>query len=184
MHLFDHTALHIFTDGSSFDMPVRGGVGIRYVVLDHHGRTVNTCDVAPVGYELGTPGQMEIQAAAVALSLLRAPMPPVDLGQFRHISLITDYSTLAEGYRTYRRSVGDELFRDGPEGTPVPHARSWMALMRAVRAVRKPVEIHWVRGNDAGPHHEAAHHLARRSANGQLLPPLEPLEIEDAWELR
>ncbi len=49
----DENALNIYTDGSSFQTPRRGGVGVRFVSVDDQGEE-QTIDWSPPGFRSAT----------------------------------------------------------------------------------------------------------------------------------
>src|SRR5437016_10942417 len=59
-------ALNIYTDGSSYSRPRRGGIAIRYVTIDEQGDEVIKDDVLP-GHEGATNNEMELTACIKAL---------------------------------------------------------------------------------------------------------------------
>jgi len=62
-------ALHIYTDGSSLPAPRRGGIGIRFLLIDSQGREEITDSKHP-GYKGATNNQMELQASIEPLRKL------------------------------------------------------------------------------------------------------------------
>lgn len=59
-------ALNIYTDGSSYSRPRRGGIGIRYITIDEFGNE-EIDDHAPPGYKEATNNEMELMACIKAL---------------------------------------------------------------------------------------------------------------------
>jgi ribonuclease HI len=63
-------ALHIYTDGSSLPSPRRGGIGIRFLLIDSQGDEEIT-DSRHAGYKGGSNNQMELEACIEALEEAR-----------------------------------------------------------------------------------------------------------------
>ena len=59
-------ALNIYTDGSCLSNPRRGGIGIRYIVINAAGDE-EWVDEAPPGYKQATNNELELMACIVAL---------------------------------------------------------------------------------------------------------------------
>lgn len=56
-------ALNIYTDGSCLSNPRRGGIGIRYIVINAAGDE-EWIDECPAGYKQATNNEMELMAAS------------------------------------------------------------------------------------------------------------------------
>ena len=162
----DERDLNIYTDGSSYSGPRRGGVGILFVTVDERGE--EKVDEYPLpGYVGATNQQMELRACIDALLAIATRRAPVDAADFRKIVVWTDSMFLVNGYQSARFSwpQTDWLTRDG---NPVVHAVLWKELLRAAHRTRKPVEITWVKGHKKSVHNKAADKLAKRSAANQI----------------
>jgi ribonuclease HI len=100
----DERDLNIYTDGSSYSGPRRGGVGILYVTVDGHGEEV--VEEYPVpGYADATRQQMELRAAIEALLALVTRRAPVSATPWRQIAIWTDSMYLVTASRA-RASPG------------------------------------------------------------------------------
>jgi ribonuclease HI len=64
--VLDERALHIYTDGSSYSNPRRGGVGVLYVVFSSLDEELVT-ELSFPGYKEGTNNQMELYACILGL---------------------------------------------------------------------------------------------------------------------
>lgn len=82
VHL-DDRALNIFTDGSSYNHPRRGGIDILFVDVDDNGdeRLIEHC---PPGYRNATNNEMELAACVEALTEAMGRRFPVDLTSVFH----------------------------------------------------------------------------------------------------
>ncbi len=58
--------MNIYTDGSCFQRPRRGGIGIRYIIINDAGDE-EWQDECPPGYKQATNNEMELLACIVAL---------------------------------------------------------------------------------------------------------------------
>lgn len=81
MEYRDERDLNIYTDGSSFASPRRGGVGILYVVVDASGDE-RVEEFPRPGYAGATNNQMELLAAIEALKALVTRRAPVERKRF------------------------------------------------------------------------------------------------------
>jgi ribonuclease HI len=167
-------ALTIYTDGSGYSRPRRGGIGFRFVWTDNDGyEAVHDSDLA--GYRQATNNQMELKAAIEALREAVARWTPVDVTRFRKIVLYSDSNYLVSNYSRARF----QWARDGwvnTSGRPIANARLWQALLKAIDGTGKRVDVNWIPGKK-GPHAKAVDKLAKKSANGHLNPPLSPSRV-------
>src|SRR4051794_33517729 len=91
----DDEALNIYTDGSAFSSPRRGGVGILFVSVDTSGNEVR--DEFPLpGFADATNNMMELQAPIEALRARTRGYAPVDAADFKKIVFWTDSRYVAE----------------------------------------------------------------------------------------
>lgn len=155
--------LDAYIDGSCLDHPRRGGIGIRFVLVDDATGEELTEDLSPPGYPQGTNQEMEILACTMALrEAAELPLP----SSVRRLVVRTDSAYVHENYKRaiwqwpkekwYRRSGG-----------PVENAEDWKDLAREFKKAAKRFEvirIEWVKGHGTNPHNKAAHRLAQRSA--------------------
>ncbi len=160
-------ALNIYTDGSSYSRPRRGGIGIRYVTIDAQGREVVTDDVVP-GHEGATNNEMELMACVKALEGARQHK---NIYEVDRIFIFTDSMYVAE-------NVGRAKF-EWPKfkwcnrnGRPVENAALWKDLVRLLKVVPKKVDFKWVKGHSKDLHNRAVDKLAKQSAKGALRPSL------------
>ena len=91
----DENALNIYTDGSSFQTPRRGGVGVRFVLVDDQGEE-QTIDWSPPGFRSATNNQMELKACTLALQ--EAKKRDLARGLSR-IVIHTDSTYVRDNYR-------------------------------------------------------------------------------------
>lgn len=170
--VLDDNALNLFTDGSSFNGPRRGGVGIRFVWVGPDGYEV-THDEAPAGYEQGTNQEMELMAPTLALRMINGRRPPVDVNVFNKVCIYSDSQYLVENWdRALYQWPGDRWC--SREGRPIDNAALWKNLMKEAVRVPAMVKPIWHKAHKSwtSDHAKAADRLAKQSANGPLLPPL------------
>lgn len=164
--MFDENAINIYTDGSSFSSPRRGGVGMRFVFVDETG-----CgqfeDWSPPGHQSATNNQMELKACILALREARRRRLA---SRFPRIVVHTDSMYICDSYkkaifqwpkqRWFRRS-----------GAPVLNAMLWKELVREIKASGCRVDFRWVKGHAKDHHNKAADKLAKQSAQSPLRKP-------------
>jgi len=165
-------ALHIYTDGSSFNSPRRGGVGMRFIQVDDRG-TETMQDWCPPGYESATNNQMELQACILALREAKRLNLAAGLNR---IVIHTDSQYVSENLRSalYYWPREKWLKRDG---APVLNVELWKDLTKAVKSAGCPVDIEWVKGHSKDPHNKAVDKLARKSAGTPLNPSMRPVNV-------
>lgn len=171
----DESAVTVFTDGSSYSRPRRGGLGMVVVVVDSDGN-LEEHDYCPPGYESATNNQMELQACVEALEYLESRYCPVDVGRYSKIVITTDSRYVYENW--------DRAKFEWPKtrwtlrgGAPVANAQIWKALFKLVRRSGRRVEVRWVKGHKNSPGNKRADKLAKQSAKGVLRPPLTQVSV-------
>lgn len=162
MEYRDERDLNIYTDGSSYSGPRRGGVGILYVVVDESGEERVEPYPRP-GYVGATNQQTELRAAIDALTALVNRRAPVTSAPYRRIVIWTDSTYLVNGYNRARFSWPQSgwMTRDG---NPVVSAELWKELIKIASRTGKRVEIKWVEAHRQSAHNKAADELAKESA--------------------
>lgn len=172
----DDKALNVFTDGSSFSGPRRGGIGIHYVWADDAGNEV-AYDLSPAGYSGATNQEMELKACIEGLAFLTKRHCPVRVGDFSKVVIITDSMYVKDGYAQARGTWRRNGWRTR-EGNPVRHAVMWKELCRAADRLPVRVEVRWHKGHSSqNPNNREADRLARSSASGSLKAPLAPKNV-------
>jgi len=86
--MIDDDELSIYTDGSMFGSPRRGGIGFRSVYNDESGDE-KTEDFCPPGYKGGTNNQMESKACIEAM---KEAAIHSKIDEFSQITISTDSS--------------------------------------------------------------------------------------------
>ena len=170
--VIDENALNIYTDGSSFSGPRRGGIGIRYVTVDEQGDEVID-DLELPGYSGANSIQMELYACTVALK--EAMRSRLTYG-VRRVIIYTDCQYVRDGYPRARFEWSRSRWRNR-DGKPVENAELWKEFLRVTRRLDVPLDIQWVKGHSKNVHNKAADKMARRSAKNSLSGPLRPVGV-------
>jgi ribonuclease HI len=166
----DDRDLNIYTDGSSYSGPRRGGVGILFVTVDEEGNEQAEGYPLP-GYDGATNNQAELEACIQALHAVTKHRPFIDPAPYRHIVIRTDSRYVIENYdrALYQWQSNKWMTRDG---NPVANAKQWEELIKLVFRAGKRVEFRWVKGHRKSTHNKTADKLAKASAaqrSGQRL---------------
>src|SRR5688500_11379190 len=74
---FRRNNLYIYTDGSSFHKPRKGGMGIRYIYLDRD-ELEHRIDIEVMGHEGATNNQMELKAVIEGLKEIKNQEIPIN----------------------------------------------------------------------------------------------------------
>lgn len=175
VHL-DDQSLNIFTDGSSYNHPRRGGIGILYVDTDENGheRLVEYC---PDGYRSATNNEMELVACIEALTEAMGRRFHVDLSAKSKIVIYTDSLYVVNGFQSAKFQWSRDRWRTR-DGNPVLHAVQWKELLKRVEKTGKRVEIVWHKGHSSSnPHNKTADKLAKASAGNATRAPLGHVKV-------
>lgn len=165
-------ALNIYTDGSSFGAPRRGGIGMLFVQVDSQGAETLVESTFP-GYRSATNNQMELQACITALQEARDRRLT---DGFSKVVIHTDSMYVCD-------NINKAIF-DWPKtrwhtraGTPVLNVELWKQLVRLVKASSCHVQFRWVKGHSKNPLNRAADKAARASAQNPLHPALSQVSV-------
>ena len=164
--MFDENAINIYTDGSSFSSPRRGGLGMRFVFVDETG-CEQVEDWSPHGYRSATNNQMELQACILAL---RETRRRGHTSRFPRIVVHTDSMYVIDNCKKAMfQWPKQHWFRRS--GAPVLNSKLWKQLVREIKASRCRVDFRWVKGHAKDHHNKAADKLAKQSAQSPLRNP-------------
>ncbi len=184
----DDEALNIFTDGSSYSTPRRGGIGFRLVFVDESGDE-QVEDHQPPGYRGATNQQMELSACVEALKYVSGRYCTVDLRDYRKIVIYTDSRYVADNFTNALFTWQSNRWTTR-DGNPVENAKLWKELIVAAHKTGKRVDMKWHKGHSpSNPHNKEVDRLAKASAKGVLREPLGPERVrrkksDKATELR
>jgi ribonuclease HI len=173
--IIDENAVNIYTDGSSYSGPRRGGMGIVYVTVNDVGHPVVE-EHQPLGRRGATNNQMELQACIEALDHLMRGRTQIELDRFRKIVIKTDSMYVSENHKIALYQWSANRWRNR-EGRPVDNAGQWKELLKKIHNTGKRVEIEWVKGHKNSAHNKSADKAAKRSAKGQTKPPLTQVSV-------
>lgn len=162
MVAIDETALNVFTDGSCYSHPRRGGLGAKYIWVNEKGEE-ETSDYLPIGYKGATNNQMELQVCIDVLKAVWANNTPIDLGSVSKVIIYSDSMYVVDNWdrAVYERSRSKWLSR---QGRPILNAEQWQELVKLRMKIRKKVVIKWVKGHKDDQNNKAVDKLAKHSA--------------------
>jgi len=156
---FRQGVLYLYTDGSCFGSPRKGGFGVRIIYVDEQGAE-QVQDLQYTGYVGATIGKMEIMACAVGLE--EAMERGLTNGKTR-IIIRTDSMYVVDNLPKAKYDWPKRRWhRRG--GAPVLNAEEWKRLIRAIRRIGVRVDVEWVRGHSKDEHNRAADRLAKQAA--------------------
>jgi ribonuclease HI len=160
-------ALNIYTDGSSYSRPRRGGIAIRFVIVDQLGNEAVEEDVLP-GYKGATNNEMELLACIKAL---QREEDCEQLRSLQRVVIFTDSLYVKDNVprALFQWSKQKWLTR---QGRPIENAALWKDLIRIIKKIPKRVDFEWVKGHSKDAHNKAVDKLAKLSAKGVLNEPL------------
>jgi len=169
-------ALHIYTDGSSFSSPRRGGIGIRFVLIDSQG-CETTIDSRHPGFEGATNNQMELQACIEALEEARRR----GLANSATKIVVHADSQYVVDHVYQAKFVWPKRQWTTSTGTPVSNVELWKQLVKGIKNAGCPVYFEWVQGHSTDAHNRAVDKLAKASAKSVLRPPLSVVSVRKKW---
>jgi ribonuclease HI len=168
-------AINIFTDGSSFSGPRKGGMGILFVVINDEGHE-ETFEHVLQGHKGANNQQMELQACVEAFDYLLSRYSSISLSEYRKVIVNTDSMYVKENFNRakYEWPKSKWMTRDG---TPAANAEIWKNLVKKSQKLGMPVYFQWVKGHKSSAGNKAADKMAKRSAKGPLRPPLTVVSV-------
>lgn len=159
----DETALNIFTDGSSYSNPRKGGIGILFVWVNSTWYE-ETESHTSMGYKGATNNQMELQACIKALEIAH---DEYEIDTYKKIVIYTDSSYVVENFQK-SQFIWPQQKWTLLSGKPVLNAEQWKTLWKRISKIyeryRKRVEIKWVKWHAKNEHNKAVDKLAKQSA--------------------
>ncbi len=156
--MLDHSALHIYTDGSSYSSPRAGGIGIRFVFPDSMDK--EDLDFDYEGFKGATNNQMELKACIEALKQISK------ISNLERVSRIVIHSDSRYVVDNYKRAMyfWQKNHWKKRDGSPVLNTDLWKEFIRKFTKVRKGVEIEWIKGHSKNKNNKAVDKLAKQSA--------------------
>ncbi len=164
--------LYMYTDGSSYQKPRKGGMGIRYVYLDDS-ETEHRIDLDVSGYEGGTNNQMELKAVIKGLSELKKHAIPI---KYNFIEVRTDSRYVVDNKNIAINTWSKQKWLN-QHGRPIENASLWKELIKILISVKCRVEFKWVKGHSKDSDNIAVDQLAKKSAKSLLNSPLNVVKL-------
>lgn len=162
--MIEENALNIYTDGSSYPKPRRGGYGIRIIYVDNQGK--EKIEDIPIfeSFAGATNNQMELLACVKAIEEAKKSKY---YSKVNKINIFTDSTYVSQHYITaiFHWPVNKWMTRNN---NPVANAEIWKKLIRVMKKSNKRIDIKWVRGHSGDEHNRRVHQLAKQSAKSLL----------------
>jgi ribonuclease HI len=163
----DDGVLDIYTDGSSFQSPRVGGIGIRFVYIDSSGNE-QFQDIQSPGYKNATNNQMELRACIMAMK--EAIRLQLTIG-ITKIVIYTDSLYIVDNLKNAMFEWPKTRWFTR-SGRPVLNAEQWKELTKCLKNLKTRFEFKWIRGHSKNIHNRAVDRMARQSAKLPLNSPL------------
>ena len=166
-YIMEENALNIYTDGSSFQHPRKGGIGILYIYIDNLGNEFKI-ELPVNGYQGATNNQMELNACIVALKNIP------DFGEehkYKSIYIFTDSKYVVDNV-TNALFVWPKTRWLKKDGAPVLNACLWKDLHKQFQQIHKRIEIRKVKGHSIDVNNKRVDKLAKESAKKAVNKPL------------
>lgn len=172
MKILKRNILYIYTDGSSLPKPRRGGIGIRYIILDDQEQEC-IIDLVCEGFEGATNNQMEL--LAVIEGLRNITLQDFAL-KYNNIEIRTDSRYVVDNKNNaiYNWSKNGWLNK---YNKPVENSDLWKSFIKVLLKINKKVELIWVKGHEKDIHNKAVDKLAKESARGLLNEPINIIKL-------
>jgi ribonuclease HI len=161
----DENAINIYTDGSSYNSPRKGGMGLRIITVNEEGNEV-PIDIPLQGYKNATNNQMELQACVQGI---KEAQQIIDHEKYKRIIIYSDSQYLVKYISTATFQWSKNHWKNHA-GKPVENAEIWKELVKEISKCKKKVDFQWVKGHAKDPHNKAVDKMAKNSAKGVLLP--------------
>jgi ribonuclease HI len=176
MNNIEENALTIYTDGSSYSNPRRGGAGVICVYIGHDGNEVIE-EKEVTGYKGATNNQMELLAC---IEGLKQAYNHHVLSKVQEVVIRTDSQYITNNFLLALRLWPSNKWRN-KEDRPIENAQLWKdfrkQFLKLINGKRTKVKIEWVEGHAKDPYNKAADKRAKASAKGILNKPLIPVQL-------
>ena len=164
----DFRALIIYTDGSAFNNPRVGGVGIRFIFPDFLEKKEFTKDFSFPGYRGATINQMELKACIIGLKEA-SKLEEIKEKKINRIIICKDSDYVVKNYPIAFFQWQKQKWRL-KSGAPVLNTDLWKELIKAIIKLRVRFDIEKVEGHSKDMNNRAVDKLAKQSArNSQNL---------------
>jgi len=153
--------LNVYTDGSSYSKPRRGGVGVKFVYISNLGEELEILLPQLYGYKGATNNQMELQACITALK--KASKLKDILVKVNKIVIYTDSMYVVKNYKIALFQWSKNKWYKNT-GSPVLNANLWKELIKYIKKINKRVDFVWVKGHSKDVYNKEVDKLAKESA--------------------
>lgn len=162
MSTIDYHALYIYTDGSAYKKPYRGGLAVKFIFPEY----LNTSDkIFPLlGYKGANIAEMELKACVVGLE---QALKLENIHNIKRLIVRTDRLHIVENYKNAMFTWPQRDW-ECQNGEPVSNATLWKELTRNISKLSKlgvSVDFEWVKGHKDNEHNKEVDRLAKESAN-------------------
>ena len=160
-------AINIYTDGSSYSNPRKGGLAVRFIVVDASGNE-QIEDISFRGYKSATNNEMELLAC---ISGLKEAQNHLYFHKVNRICIFTDSLYVKNNYKTAIFQWSKQGWKN-KHGRPIANAELWNMFFKIYKSIstNKIIEISWVKGHSKDIHNKAVDKQAKISAKGLLNP--------------
>ncbi len=157
-------ALHIYTDGSSYSHPRRGGFGMLFIFPEEANRGPE--EICPYGYQKATNNQMELKACCIAL------LESMKFERkWQNIVIHTDSQYVVDNYQRAIYQWSKNKWEKN-SGAPVLNMELWKELIKNIDKVGVKVEIAWIEGHSKDKNNNRVDQLAKISSSKANNPPI------------
>jgi len=140
MKIIKKNTLYIYTDGSSYSGPRKGGIGIIYVFMDAAGEEkVIQCE--EYGYKQATNNMVELHAVITGLKGVLEQEFEI---KYNLIEVRTDSMYVKENYKRALFNWSKEKWLSR-YGKPIENAEQWKLLVKLLPKLKCKVEIVWIK---------------------------------------
>ena len=163
----EENALNIYTDGSSFQHPRKGGVGILYIYIDRLGNEIRK-EFPLNGYQDATNNKMELNACILALENI-----PYfgDNITYKDIYIFSDSKyVICNVQNAMFTWPKNKWCKSG--GGPVLNASLWKKLIKEMQNTKKRVYFRKVKGHAKDQNNKKVDKLAKESAKNATNKPI------------
>lgn len=169
--MIEENILKIYTDGSQFSNPRRGGFAIRIIYVDDVGNEEIQEAFNSESFIGVTNNQMELMACVQAIKEAERSK---HYEKVRKVIIFTDSMYVSNNYKTAMFVWAKKKWMT-KNGNPVANADIWKKLIKAVINSSKRIDIQWVKGHSKDIHNRAVDKLAKKSAKSVIR--VKPLSI-------
>jgi len=172
--MYSENALNIYTDGSSYSKPRRGGIGIIFIYTNDLGEDEVIQPFGFPGYKGATNNQMELKSCIVALK--EALKLEDILSKVNKIIINTDSMYIVGNYKKAIFQWPKTKWLKS-SGSPVLNADLWKELIKCIKKINKRVDFVWVKGHSKDKYNRVVDRSAKESAKSPFKNPLTVVDV-------